>query len=240
MQNIIEYEVYGDYALFSEPGMRIGGEKTSYHLPTYEAIKGITESIYWKPSIKWIVDSVRIMNPIQTETRGVLLQKYGGGKDLAYYTYLKNVRYQVRAHLEINGNYPELKADWNEGKHYNIAQRMVKRGGRRDIFLGTRECQGFVVPCVFGEDRSFYDNMPGEVSYGFMYHGITYPNEAVLPEDKWKMTLNFWNAVMKTKGILEFPKPEKCPRRRVIKKMEPTPFGKGTFSGLMEFTDEEA
>ena len=49
-RNTIEYEVYGDYALFSDPVMRVGGEKSSYSIPTYEAVKGITESIYWKPT----------------------------------------------------------------------------------------------------------------------------------------------------------------------------------------------
>ena len=68
-RNTIEFEVYGTHALFSDPVMRVGGEKTSYHIPTYEALKGITESIYWKPTIIWIIDAVRVMNPIQTETK---------------------------------------------------------------------------------------------------------------------------------------------------------------------------
>ena len=46
--NTIEYEVYGDYALFSDPVVRVGGEKTSYSIPTYEALRGITESIFWE------------------------------------------------------------------------------------------------------------------------------------------------------------------------------------------------
>ena len=115
------------------------------------------------------------MNPIQTETKGIRPIAYNGGNELAYYTYLKDVKYQVRAHFEPNNNQPKLKEDSrNENKHHNIAKRMVQRGGRRDIFLGTRECQAFVEPCVFGEGESYYDTMPGEVSYGFMYHGITY------------------------------------------------------------------
>ena len=85
----------------------------------------------------------------------------------------------MRAHFEMNFNHPELEQDRNENKHHNIAKRMVKRGGRRDIFLGTRECQAFVEPCVFGEGGSCYDTMPGEVGYGFMYHGITYAEEAI-------------------------------------------------------------
>lgn len=238
-KNTIEYEVYGDYALFSESTMRAGGEKVSYHIPTYESLKGITESIYWKPTIKWTIDAVRVMNPIQTETKGVRTLGYGGGNDLSYYTYLKDVRYQVRAHFEMNLNHQELKDDRNDGKHFNIAKRMVERGGRRDIFLGTRECQGFIEPCVFGEGKGYYDNMPGELSYGFMYHGITYADEAVLPEEKDHMTMNFFFPVMTTCGVIEFPRPEDCPKKRIIKEMKRTIFGKGSFSGLTEFAAEK-
>lgn len=55
--------------------------------------------------------------------------------------------------FEFNLNHPELENDRNEHKHHNIAKRMVARGGRRDVFLGTRECQAFVEPCVFGEKK---------------------------------------------------------------------------------------
>lgn len=238
-RNTIEFEVYGNYALFSDPVTRVGGEKTSYHIPTYEALKGIVESVYWKPTIMWIIDAVRIMKPIQTETKGIRPISYYGGNELAYYTYLKDVRYQVRAHFEFNSNHMELKEDWNENKHHNIAKRMVSRGGRRDIFLGTRECQAFVEPCVFGEGESYYDSMPGELNYGFMYHGITYADEAILPEEKNKMTVNFWHPVMKTGGIIEFIRPEECMEKRVIKEMSVRMFGKKNFSGLREFTEEE-
>lgn len=40
MKNQIEFEVYGDYALFTDPLTKIGGEKLSYSVPTYEALKG--------------------------------------------------------------------------------------------------------------------------------------------------------------------------------------------------------
>lgn len=36
---------------FSDPIMRVGGEKCSYQVPTYEALKGILMSVYWKPTI---------------------------------------------------------------------------------------------------------------------------------------------------------------------------------------------
>ena len=69
-RNGIEFKVAARYALFSDPLTRVGGEKCSYHVPTYEALKGITKSIYWKPALVWVIDEVRVMNPIRTQTKG--------------------------------------------------------------------------------------------------------------------------------------------------------------------------
>ena len=154
--NTIEYEVYGDYALFSDQVVRVGGEKTSYSIPTYEALRGITESIFWKPTISWVIDEIRVMNRIQTETKGIRPLKYNGGNELAYYTYLKDVRYQVHAHFEFNEHQVNMVQDRNERKYQCMSERMVKSGGRRDIFLGTRECQAFVEPCEFGSGAGYY------------------------------------------------------------------------------------
>lgn len=85
-RNSIDYEVSGDYALFSDPITRASGEKCSYHLPTYSALVGITSSIYWKPTFMWVIDYVRIMNPIITEKRGVKIHDYNTNTvDLFYY-----------------------------------------------------------------------------------------------------------------------------------------------------------
>lgn len=238
-RNTVEFEVSGDYALFSDPVTRAGGEKSSLLIPTYEGIKGVLHSIYWKPTIVWIIDKVRVMNPIQTESKNIRTLKWNLEKnDLAVYTYLKDVRYRVQAHFEWNYNRPELECDRNENKHHNIAKRMIGRGGRRDIFLGTRECQGYVEPCVFDEGEGFYDNIP-EMAFGFMYHGITYADEAINEEDKNQLTVRFWRPVMK-KGVIEFTRPEDCTDIRHIREMSIKPFGKGdNFIGADEFEDSE-
>ncbi len=217
--NRIEFKVWGDYALFSDPITRIGGEKSTYQAPTYEALKGILASIYWKPTFIWYVDKVRILNPIQTETKGVRTIKYNGGKnDLAYYTYLKDCCYQVQAHFEWNRGREELKSDRNENKHHQCALRMLKKGGSRDIFLGTRECQAYVEPCIFGEGEGAYDQLP-QLSWGLMYHGLTYPDEAAnerTPENELKpsrLTANFWRPVME-RGIIQFLRPSQCPHHK--------------------------
>lgn len=232
--NIVEFEVYGDYALFSDPLTRVGGEKSSYQVPTYEGLKGVLASVFWKPTFIWYIDAVRVMNRIQTEVKSVRPIKYNGGNDLAYYTYLKDCRYQVRAHFEWNMNRPELEMDRNENKHHEIAKRMIQRGGRRDVFLGTRECQAYVEPCVFGEGEGYYDALP-QLAFGVMVHGITYPDEAWSKETEGKMTVNLWKPVME-KGVIRFPRPEDCPMHKTIKEMKMKPFGveKANFSCLCE------
>ena len=59
-ENIVEFKVYGEDALFSDVLTRTGMEKYSYPIPTYEALKGIMHSIYWKPTIVWYIDAVRV------------------------------------------------------------------------------------------------------------------------------------------------------------------------------------
>ena len=91
MRNRVEFKVTGRHALFTDPVTRMGGEKCSYHIPTYEALKGILKSVYWKPTLIWIVDEVRIMKPIKTEAKSIKPLEYGGGNTLAIYTYLSEV-----------------------------------------------------------------------------------------------------------------------------------------------------
>ena len=233
--NIIEFEVYGRYAMFTDPLTRVGGEKCTYHIPTYEALKGIVSSIYWKPTIIWIVDQVRIMNPIQTEVKGIRPLKYAEkGNDLSFYTYLKDCRYQVRAHFEWNYNRPELENDRNENKHWSMAKRSLEKGGRRDVFLGTRECQAYVEPCIFGEGEGFYDNI-SQLDYGYMYHGITYPDEAYSKETANTMSIRYFHPILRN-GILDFPRPEYCSDTRAIRKESMKAFGLST--SVMEVEKE--
>ena len=220
-RNSIEFKVRARHALFTDPLTRVGGEKCSYHLPTYEALKGIAKSIYWKPTFIWVIDDVRIIKPIRTQTKGTKPLDYGGGNTLAIYTFLSDVEYQVRAHFEWNTHRPELKNDQVDGKHFSILQRMLERGGRQDIFLGTRDCQGYVEPCVFGSGIGHYDGA-GEVTYGLSFHGFDYPDETGNP----MLQARFWQPTM-VDGYIKFPRPEACAIRKDIRSMTPKKFGDG-------------
>ena len=209
-RNSVSFKVYGRYALFSDPLTRPGGEKFSYQTPTYQALKGILESIYWKPTIIWYIDKVRVMKRIQTESKGIRPVKMNGGNDLSFYTYLHDVEYQVLAHFVWNEQRPDLSADRDEHKHHNIAKRCITQGGRRDVFLGTRECQAYVEPCEFGEGTGFYDKY-GLLDFGMMFHSFGYPDET----GKNELTVRLWRQVM-TDGIIEFPAPDKVELCRTV------------------------
>ncbi len=217
MDNIIEFSVSGKYALFTDPLTKIGGEKFSYQIPTYEALKGVISSVYWKPTIVWIIDQVRVMKPIRTQTRNARPLVFGGGNSLAIYTYLSEVKYQVRAHFEWNLHREDLAKDRNDNKHYFVAKRMVERGGRRDVFLGTRECQAYVEPCTFGQDTGFYDHY-GELKFDLMFHGFDYADELGNEE----FHARFWRPNM-LDGVIKFPRPEECTIRKFIRAMKPCP-----------------
>jgi len=216
-RNSVQFKVYGKYALFSDPITRPGGEKFSYQVPTYQAMKGIVESIYWKPTLIWYIDAVRVMKRIQTESRGmrpIMMKKVKKNVDngLAYYTYLRNVEYQVLAHFEWNEHRPDLARDRDEHKHHNMAKRCVAQGGRRDVFLGTRECQAYVEPCVFGEEKGFYDGDYGRVDFGLMFHGFDYPDET----GKNELGVRLWRQSM-TDGVILFDPPQSVEYRRVVR-----------------------
>lgn len=232
MKNSISFKVWGRYALFTDPITKIGGEKCTYHVPTYEAIKGVLKSIYWKPTLIWHVDKLRVIKPIRTQTKGTKPLVWGGGNSLAIYTFLHEVEYQVQAHFEWNMHRPELAQDRIDGKHFSIAQRMLEKGGRQDIFLGVRDCQGYVEPCEFGEGVGAYDDID-ELSFGLMFHGFDYPDET----GKEELHSRFWRATLK-KGVLEFPTPEQCDTRRFVRKMEAKDFSLG--DNLLDVATEEA
>ena len=243
-KNTVSFKVYGRYALFTDPITKIGGEKFSYHIPTYEAIKGVLKSIYWKPTIVWHVDRVRVIKHIQTQTKGTKPLVWSGGNSLSIYTFLHDVEYQVQAHFEWNFWRPELTKDRVDGKHFSIAQRSIEKGGRQDIFLGVRDCQAYVEPCEFGAGKGTYDDTP-ELGFGLLFHGFDYPdetgktNETGQPDDNGEFRLHsrFWHATMKN-GVLDYPRPEDCTIRRFVRDMQPKEYSEGLNLLSVEIEDE--
>lgn len=211
ISNPFYYRLYGAYALFTDPVTKGGGEKFTYQIPTYQALKGITEEIYWKPTIYMVVDAIKVMKPFRTETKGMNSPLMNGSNDLNYYTYLKDVEYLIKVHFEWNMQRVDLEQDRDEKKHEQIFLRSLKRGGRRDLFLGTRECIAHIDYIRESDFETAVTPFEGtNISFGIMFHSFEYPGDPNnRGEDDSKLRSNFTTVVMKN-GRVDFLRPEEC------------------------------
>ncbi len=203
----VKMEVSGNFALFSRPELKV--ERYSYEVITPSAARGILEAICWKPAIKWHIDRIHVVNPIQVTNirRNEVSQKasahqartaMNGGSAPLYIAspdsiqqraslVLKDVRYVIEAHFEMTD--AAGPQDTPE-KFYNMVLRRL-RGGQcfHQPCLGTRE-----FPARFGlyegEDiPSFYKGRP-EKDLGLMLYDLDYSDPAdIRPQ--------FFHAVMR-------------------------------------------
>lgn len=209
----VSFLVYGKNALFTDPFTKSGGEKNTMLIPSYDAMRGIAESVYWKPSIRVIVEKVRVLNRITTQAKGTLTKHLNGSKGLSNYTYLQDVAYQVQIRIEVNEERMDLQEDFILPKHFAIFKQAIKKGGRKDVFLGTRDCYAYVEPCEFGEGTGYYDRS-GTINYGLAVHSINYPNSK-----NPNFSTNLWDSNM-VDGVIHFPKPSECTITRTLTTQE--------------------
>lgn len=154
----IRLHVWGQHALFTRPELKV--ERYSFDVMTPSAARGILESIHWKPAIRWVIDRIHVLKPIQFQTirRNEVGHKAPAGKikqamnrgDLAGLqilvdedrqqrasTVLVAPAYVIEAHFEMT---PKAGPDDTEGKHLDIFNRRAARGQCfSQPCLGTRE-----------------------------------------------------------------------------------------------------
>jgi CRISPR-associated protein Cas5d len=56
-------EVRGDYACFTRPELKV--ERVSYDVMTPSAARAVFEAVLWKPAIRWEIDRIEVLRPIQ-------------------------------------------------------------------------------------------------------------------------------------------------------------------------------
>ncbi len=202
----IKLRVWGDYALFTRPEMKV--ERVSYDVMTPSAARGILEAIYWKPAIKWVIDRIHVLNRIQLENirrnelsnRASVPLRAVNGDNVVVCQYiednrqqrasmvLKNVDYIIEAHFELTGDDPS-----EPGKHLAMFERRVKNGQcYHRPYFGCRE---------FPVNFSWCDDVPesclaGERDLGYMLHDIDFDNN---------LTPQFFRAIMNN-GIINCKK----------------------------------
>jgi CRISPR-associated protein Cas5d len=59
----VRLHVWGDYACFTRPEMKV--ERVSYDVMTPSAARGILEAVHWKPAIRWEVTRIYVLKPIR-------------------------------------------------------------------------------------------------------------------------------------------------------------------------------
>lgn len=142
---MIQLEVWGPYALFSRPELKV--EKVSYDVPTPSAARGMVEAVYFHPGLRWRIDRIHILNPISFTSmrRNEVLSKIsarnarqaaqGGRQELYLATpqeivqrsslLLQDVHYVIEAHFEMTG---KAAPSDNPGKFQDIVTRRMEKG----------------------------------------------------------------------------------------------------------------
>ncbi|WP_165390470.1 type I-C CRISPR-associated protein Cas5c [Streptococcus parasuis] len=197
--------IRAERALFTNPATKGGGERSSYSVPTRQALKGIIDGIYYKPTFTNVVTEVKIVKQIQTELHGIRALLHDHSADLSYVSYLSDVEYLVKFHFIWNENRPDLIHDRLPKKHEAIMERSIRKGGRHDIFVGTRECLG-VVEAISQEKYEIADvKYKGmTIDFGVMFHSFAYPTESNQPLRSY-----FTKTVMED-SVIRFKEQEEC------------------------------
>ena len=106
----VKVRVWGDYALFSRPEMKV--ERCSYDVITPSAARGILEAIYWHPGMKWCIDKIYVKKPVKFTSvrsvalKGILSDIIDKNKDSLRFYYLGN-NYQTKIeHVGIERGIP--------------------------------------------------------------------------------------------------------------------------------------
>ena len=211
MSRGVRVRLWGDYALFSRPEMKV--ERCSYDVMTPSAARGMLEAIYWHPGMRWVIDKIYVRKPIQfTSIRrnevkskvlagNALTAVNGGGKPLYISSkeeivqrasiLLRDVEYVVEAHFEMT---PKAVPGDNEGKFKDIIMRRLRRGEcYHQPYFGCREFPVHFELCE-EETTSCYAVVP-EKDLGFMLYDMDYSD----PNDIQPM---FFRAVMRN-GVLD-------------------------------------
>lgn len=208
----ISVEVWGDYALFSRPELKV--ERVSYDVMTPSAARGLLESILWHPGMKWVVDRIHVCSPIRftnirrNEVKDTIsarkmqaLMEKGGELYLATpdsiqqraAMVLRDVHYVIDAHFDMT---MRASPTDNPGKFQEMMRRRVEKGqSYHTPCFGVREFPANFRPCT--ELPPCPEELKGEKDLGWMLLDMDY-------SDKENITPRFFRAVLRD-GVLEVP-----------------------------------
>lgn len=212
----IQVEVWGDYACFSRPEMSV--ERVSYDVITPSAARGLLESIYWHPGIKYQIDRIHVCAPIrftnirrnevkETIRASKLKAAMEGKPDELYLAtpeiiqqraamVLKDVHYVIDAHFDLTEN--AAPSD-NPGKFQDIIKRRLERGQFYSMpYFGTREFPAHFRRCTALPECP--EELRGVHDLGWMLWDMDY-------RDPKNITPKFFRASLMD-GVMTVPPPD--------------------------------
>lgn len=192
-------EVWGDYALFTRPELKV--ERVSYDVMTPSAARGLLEAIYWHPGMRWVIDRIYVLNPIRftnvrrnevsatvsaSKARTVMSD---GNADLYINTQdciqqraamvLQDVHYVIEAHFDLT---EKAGTEDNAGKFCSIMRRRLEKGQcYHQPYFGTREFPAHFRAWKCGEPTTAYPDKDRVL--GLMLYDMDYSNhENIRPQ----------------------------------------------------------
>jgi len=232
----IRLEVWGDYASFNRPEMKV--ERVSYDVMTPSAARGILEAIYWKPQFRWSVDRIRVLAPIRfTHVRRneidakvpagsvrTAMNRGAGNLAIAVEEHrqqraamiLRDVRYGIDAHVAV---LDPTDRDGSvlahpEAKHLETFKRRAAKGQYfHHPYLGCREFPAHFR--LLGEEDDFPpcpEELRGERDLGYMLWDIVFeedPRGKIVESHRGRRLRaepRFFRARM-VDGLIELPPP---------------------------------
>lgn len=192
----VRIECWGDYACFTRPEMKV--ERVSYDIMTPSAARGLVEAIYWHPGMRYIIDAIGLMSPIQftnvrrNEVKSKILSssvlKNGtSGESLGIVTtqeivqrastILKDVHYYIDLHFKMT---EKANAGDNPGKFKEMLSRRARKGQcYHQPYLGCRE---FPASFRLVEDDEVVQIYPESRDLGYMLYDMDYSDgEHIIP-----------------------------------------------------------
>lgn len=184
----IRIECWSDYACFTRPEMKV--ERVSYDIMTPSAARGLVEAIFWHPGLRYVIDEIGLMSPIQFTNvrRNEIKSKLSGSLVLKHAksgqpieietskeivqrasTILKQVHYYISLHFEMTD---KANPGDNPGKFKEMLTRRARKGQcYHQPYLGCREFPAYFRLVEDGEEPVLCDVTK---DLGYMLYDMDY------------------------------------------------------------------
>ena len=202
-------KVWGDYACFTRPEMKV--ERVSYDVITPSSARAIFEAILWKPAICWRVTKIEVLKPIKwvsvrcnevgciASVRNAQTTMQVGSGNLGIYVederqqraglFLRDVAYRIHAYFEIK---PDTGEDNLPGKFLDMFERRAERG--QCVYQPYLGCREFAAHFIL-VDKDTTPPIPETRDLGWMLHDRDYADD---------MKPRFFRAQM-NQGVINVP-----------------------------------